>query len=499
MRCGRAVLEPHDDAQAAAVHLVERVLVGDVVADEHHERVVGHRCFLHQPAQRPALVPVRRRAQLEDLLAAGHAQCGVGVRDGGDGGLERRHVGIDGGAVVHRDGEALALGPCARRRVDGGDEQTFGTVERRERRSALGELLAGAVGGDDVEAVAAGHPQPGRVDERRDVVEVTAADDPDGARPCECRQLRCGLAREERVLGTVDDRGERAVVVEEHRDGSVGEHAGHVGVLQRQRQLGQQRRGVLDAAQSTVEQLQVGGVGHHQVGVRSQLTGAPGAVDAHHGADPTGAGRPHTGNGVLEHRGARRFDAESTQRLQEHRGVGLAGQAQRGQVDAVDAHVEQVGDAGRVEHHLAVPARRDDRAADPGSAELLEEPARRRVGRDAVATDRLGERSVLAVAERADGVVAGRVVGSSARQLDAPGGEQRRDPVVAADPVDVVAVVGVGERRGGGAGAVRCQERVEHRLPCREVHRRGARHDTVGVEHHRFERSPVRPHGRQRR
>jgi hypothetical protein len=95
------------------------------------------------------------------------------------------------------------------------------------------------------------------------------------------------------------------------------------------------------------------------------------------------------------------------------------------------------------------------------------------------------EVAVLGVAEPADRLPVRRVVGVAPGQLDAPGGEEAGDAVVAGPAVDRAQVVGLGEGSEGLAVAGRPQPEVlvEQPLPGGAVHAGGIGEHAVGVEH----------------
>ena len=111
------------------------------------------------------------------------------------------------------------------------------------------------------------------------------------------------------------------------------------------------------------------------------------------------------------------------------------------------------------------------------------------IGGDAVGAQDLPERLVLGVAEGADAVVTGRVVGGAVGQIDPAGAHERPHAVEPGPAVDVAQVV-VGRepalvRRPGG------QEVVERRRPRPFVDQRGRRQHPVEVEQHAVEQAPV--------
>src|SRR4051812_48857497 len=92
-----------------------------------------------------------------------------------------------------------------------------------------------------------------------------------------------------------------------------------------------------------------------------QRVALTGAIDADDPAEAAVVPRLHAGEGVLEDRRARGRDAEDARRLEEGVGRRLAAQMALLGDDAVDADLEQVLDAGRHEHVVAVVARGHDR------------------------------------------------------------------------------------------------------------------------------------------
>src|SRR5829696_4235861 len=84
-------------------------------------------------------------------------------------------------------------------------------------------------------------------------------------------------------------------------------------------------------------------------------------VDADDVAEVARAAGLHAGERVLEHRRLRRLNPEELGALEERVGCGLALEALLGDRLPVDARLEAIGDAGRLERLLGVRARRDDR------------------------------------------------------------------------------------------------------------------------------------------
>ena len=82
----------------------------------------------------------------------------------------------------------------------------------------------------------------------------------------------------------------------------------------------------------------------------------PGAVDADDEREPPGTPRDDAGERILEDGGATGFNAERPCRGQEAVGRWLASQVLARDRDPVDPCLDQVGEAGRVEHLAGVLA-----------------------------------------------------------------------------------------------------------------------------------------------
>jgi hypothetical protein len=155
--------------------------------------------------------------------------------------------------------------------------------------------------------------------------------------------------------------------------------------------------------------------------------------------------------------------------------------------DPVDAHLEQILDAGRHEDVAAVVARGDDRPAQPGVARGVQVADRALVRLDAVVVDEPQHELVLGVAQPVERLRCRRVVGRPLRQLDPARGEEVAHAVQAGLAVDVLVVVAMEVELGLAA---RRQKRVEHLLPRARVHLGGLRENAVEVE--QAGRDPVR-------
>ena len=212
------------------------------------------------------------------------------------------------------------------------------------------------------------------------VVEVATADDRRPGtvgetveRPSASRRSRQGQ------LGPGDDRCEGAVVVGEHRDVRPASRRAARRSPTAERQLCR----ATHWSRSTLHRPSVVDRRRH---ARSATTtsapcgrervGVAGAVDADD--EPEAAAPPASTPASASSTTAAPpgFDPEATRGLEEQRRVGLAGESELGRVDAVDAHVEQLGGAGRGEDRGAVLARRDDRRADARSGAACAHRAR---------------------------------------------------------------------------------------------------------------------------
>src|SRR5262249_47025341 len=92
--------------------------------------------------------------------------------------------------------------------------------------------------------------------------------------------------------------------------------------------------------------------------------------------------------------------------------------------------------------------------------------------------DAPGHVVVLALADRVDGLGIRRIAGAAFRCVDAARGEEVAHAVEARLAVDVVLVVGLGERRL----PMRTEHRVERRRPSGAVHGGGVGQDTVQIK-----------------
>ncbi len=232
---GGASSEPTADAhgvgeRAGALQRAQRaegVEVGDVVADVHRagERLLPRGVAVQEGGDALALVEGDRGAHLEHLAAPVHGEA-LGLRargelaDGGRGGLLVGDAApVEGGdrpLVLGAHAQALQLGG-----VRAGGERAYALAPLRERGVELGACGARAqqlaAVGADVRERADRHdlPRGGRLPAGDAAHQAVALGELD-------QQRARGLG-DVGVIGVADDRGERAVDVEQHgRVGGVG-------------------------------------------------------------------------------------------------------------------------------------------------------------------------------------------------------------------------------------------------------------------------------------
>src|SRR5262249_30309803 len=92
----------------------------------------------------------------------------------------------------------------------------------------------------------------------------------------------------------------------------------------------------------------------------TKLRGLTDAIDAYHVAEVSSPPGLDAGEGIFENDRLRWGDADGTRGCEKGVGRWLACEMLRTRYDAVDARVEQIGDAGRLERLLAMLAGRDD-------------------------------------------------------------------------------------------------------------------------------------------
>ena len=160
----------------------------------------------------------------------------------------------------------------------------------------------------------------------------------------------------------------------------------------------------------------------------------------------------------------------------------LAGEALAGGDLSVDDELEAVGQAGGRENCRCVARGRHDGDGGAARGEVVEQRHRRRVGRHTLLIEDGGEGGVLAVAEAADGLGLGAVVGRALGQVDAPRGDEVTHPVEAWLAIDVGEVVCGRVGLDGLDTGPLSQEVVEHPVPGAHVHLDRRRQHPVEVE-----------------
>src|SRR5215208_62823 len=207
-----------EDADASGFQSFEGVLVGYVVAQIYRHHVVAVEAERAEQIQDGLpLVPVDVRLDLVDHLARRNLKLArVSGEDLLDGPSYLWPLVFRNEPVVGGDGGLLRLDEGT---IDGAQLLAQAGLHSFEQVCELLSFLAldlAASGAPDIEAVAAGHYQVIYAHELLDHPPVAPADHAHGAT---CGQLADGVPhalRDERLLRPVDDRRQRAVVVEEH-------------------------------------------------------------------------------------------------------------------------------------------------------------------------------------------------------------------------------------------------------------------------------------------
>src|SRR5215216_5837495 len=207
-----------EDTDASRFQSFEGVLVGYVIAQVHRHHVVAVEVERAEQIQDGLpLVPVDVRLYLVDHLAWGHLQLvGVFGEDLLDGPshlwpLILRYEPVVGGygGLLRLDEGAIDLAQLLA-------QARLHSFEQPSEAFAFLALDLTALGAPDVEAVAAGDDQVVYPHELLDHPPVAPADHAHGATSGQVANGVTHALRDERVLGPVDDRRQRAVVVEEH-------------------------------------------------------------------------------------------------------------------------------------------------------------------------------------------------------------------------------------------------------------------------------------------
>ncbi len=293
------------------------------------------------------------------------------------------------------------------------------------------------------------------------------------------------VVRQHRQLRARDDRRQRAVIVEKDGRPASPEQRLDVPWPQNPRAPPRARfRLDLDGGAELSE------ISDDDVRARpEQFLAMPGAVDSDDQAEPAGTPRGNAAQRILEHRRARRRDAQTLRGEEEGRGVRLALEPHPGGIVPIHDHVEQLRQLRPIQHGTGVAAGRDQPGLHPRAAQPADQVDAACEHLDAVRLENLPEERVLAIAEAAHRLAVGRVGGIAARQVDPARAQKGRDPVVSGQPVDVRAVIRFRELVEWLARALRplAEIIVKQTLPRRRMHAGRAGHDAVQVEDRRIE------------
>ncbi len=267
----------------------------------------------------------------------GLLQRGLAGQDLLDAALDLGHVRGRHLAIVHGRGEALLLDLDAR---DVGQELAQPRAGPGHVVEQPGVRLPPDLGlrARDVEAVAARVVELVQRDERRDLVAAaTAHHGHRAARRERAHHVARGLGQE-RSIGILDDRRQRAVVVEEHDQ---------LAAVQPGRELGPARQRRRQAArvlhEPPVEDLGRDVLERGDDHVSAALAQGPAlalAIHAHDQAEAAALAGLHACQRILEQDRIAGLDAEPPGALQEGVGAGLASEPELGRELTVDARIE---------------------------------------------------------------------------------------------------------------------------------------------------------------
>src|SRR5215203_2818744 len=236
----RIVGTADEDADASRCQSFEGVLVRYVVAQVHRHHVVAVKVERAEQIQDGLpLVPVDVRLYLVDHLAWRHLQLvGVFGEDLLDGPSHLWPLILRNEPVVGGYGRLLRLDEGAIDLAQLLAQARLHPFEQPPEAFAFLALDLTAHGAPDVEAVAAGDDQVVYAHELLDYPPVAPADHAHGATSGQVANGVPHALRDERVLRPVDDRRQRAVVVEEHGRSSSRQITGQlITVLERVRQI----------------------------------------------------------------------------------------------------------------------------------------------------------------------------------------------------------------------------------------------------------------------
>ena len=389
---------------------VERVFVGEVVADVDRQEQLPPVELVENPFQCLALAPVDIRPEFDDHPPAGDTKIVALSDDSHGGGDSVDTVGGDV-SIMHGDGEALVLHDES---ADIGQAfAKFGLRIRKnpDRFGADLVLVVCPIGGQQFETMAARIPDAGHADSGLDVVQSATTDHRDRAARGQrlehvggTRYQRCGI-------GIVDDLRHSAVEVQQHRGLSRLCERGDLAVgLQRIRHRG---GSFVAAAKRHGDQI-----GYHDIGAGPQeFVGVAGAVDTDDESEAAVASRRHACHGILDDDAPLGPYREPLRGLVQDGRVGFTGKAQLAGGQPVDPDGKQLGKPCGLQDVCAVAARRENGRADLSGLELTDKLDGRSEGRHAVG-EQLEEAHLFVVSQAAHRVDAA-VVLAPPRKSDA--------------------------------------------------------------------------------
>ena len=219
------------------------------------------------------------------------------------------------------------------------------------------------------------------------------------------------------------------------------------------------------------------------------------AVYTQHQAEIAGAAGLHARNRVLDHNRPLHRHAQPFGRLDIGVRVRFAGDLLDRRNIAVDLHFENVCQADRLQHSVAVLAGCDDGDALAAGFQIADQAGGAFEQHGPARAEQIVENRILAIAE-----TAGRdrflfVFRPTARQVDAAGAQESLHAVIARLAVDVIMIIAFdGEFLERNAAVPRPvpQEFVEHRFPGRGVEGRRVGDDAVQIEQPGVERQKIR-------
>ena len=181
----------------------------------------------------------------------------------------------------------------------------------------------------------------------------------------------------------------------------------------------------------------------------------------------------HAGDRVLNDHRARWLELEAVRSLQERIRSRLPVQSKPGEIQSVDAHVEQIGDLCGREHRRAVVARGDDGRLDILRSKRAHQFDRRLITLDTLLVELLQKVLIFQVPQAVHGAHGRAVVRCAERQVDPARLEKGCGAVLSWLPVHVAAVVVLNvewNKRFAGLCGSLLEKLIEQSLPGRRMH-----------------------------